>query len=334
MTWTHDGLWQKTKVYVKRTFDLDRDSPLFPFWAILSLEMLARAALAKVHPVLLADPTGGENILYACGFPSPKAPKSIPAKTVFSRCQKVVADFTEEEFKICMTLVDRRNQELHTGAASFEDFPTTIWLADFFRISELLLRSQGLELSDLFDEDEAKAAQVMIEASRNKARKKASDQIAAAKRTFQALPEQERNNLRGSASAKAKQARRLFGKLISCPACDSEAVITGENVRSTEPRLEEGLIIQETVMIPTLLRCFSCQLELNGHSLLHGAQLGGQYTVRKELDLLNTITLTLLSISIQLTISIQIMAMTELLMYRKGLIKLAATLARNVEHAI
>ncbi len=57
--WSHDGLWAKAVIYAQRATDEDRDGPLFPLWATLALEFVARACLAKVHPALLADPREG-----------------------------------------------------------------------------------------------------------------------------------------------------------------------------------------------------------------------------------------------------------------------------------
>ncbi len=46
-SWSYDSLWQKTKLYVQRALEAEREGPLFPFWAILALELLGRATLAK-----------------------------------------------------------------------------------------------------------------------------------------------------------------------------------------------------------------------------------------------------------------------------------------------
>jgi hypothetical protein len=61
--WSSDALWNKAKLYIGPAFTGDRDSETFPFFAAIGLEFLARAALARVHPSLLADPQDGNNIL-------------------------------------------------------------------------------------------------------------------------------------------------------------------------------------------------------------------------------------------------------------------------------
>src|SRR5258708_31250076 len=145
MSWSYDSLWQKTREYMQKALDEDRDGPLFPFWSTLALELLCRATLAKIHPALLADPQG-DNILYAFGYGTVKNPKSIPSKTLFLRCQAVVTEFTDEDVKFCMSMVERRNAELHSGSSAFDDLPTSFWMARYFRVCKILLSFQSRDL--------------------------------------------------------------------------------------------------------------------------------------------------------------------------------------------
>jgi hypothetical protein len=212
MMWSFDSLWQKSKLYMQRALAAEREGPLFPFWATLALEFLGRATLAQIHPTLLADPgdQAGDNLFYACGHTSPKQPRSIMAKTVFLRCQRVVADFTNNEGEFCLALIDWRNRELHTGDAAFEDSGTQFWLADFYRIAKLLLNGMGKTLSDFVGAGEAGAAEEMILAVEGKAKKAALDAIAAAKRAFEAL---ERSLRKMSARSKAQPKPSNSGSL-------------------------------------------------------------------------------------------------------------------------
>src|SRR5216683_2232227 len=192
MTWSYAELLAKAKVYVERAMAEDREGPLFPFWAALGLELMARATLARVHPALLADPTDGSNLMYAFGYPTTGRPKSIPAKTLFLRCQTVVPNFTKSEFDSCMSLVERRNEELHTGAPAFDDFPTSLWLADFFRVTALMLDAQKLKLTDLFSGDDAKAAEKMMAKAEKDEIGRVKKLVAAAVTVFEALSEAEK----------------------------------------------------------------------------------------------------------------------------------------------
>lgn len=68
MDWSSESLYNKARLYAQRAHDEPVESALFGFWMSLSLELLARASLAQIHPVLLADPKEQDNIHYAFGI--------------------------------------------------------------------------------------------------------------------------------------------------------------------------------------------------------------------------------------------------------------------------
>jgi hypothetical protein len=282
MYWSYDKLWQKTKVYADRTMRERREGPIFPFWASLTLEFLARAALARVHPVLLADPRGEESVLYAFGYPA-KAPVSVSMKTVLSRCKVIVKGFTDEEGKVASALSQLRNDELHTGHPAFEDFPTRLWLADFFRISKLLLVHQGKTLEDLFGLEEATAAETMIAAADKEIANEAKKLLGKAQKEFEKLSEAEKNATRQRGLKEAQKILSVSGVLASCPACKAEGLIKGKVISKSEPRLEDDDIIIDTIILPTTLKCYSCGLELPTHGHLHALDLGGQLTTESRI---------------------------------------------------
>lgn len=101
--WTYEKLWLKAKLYLQKALAEDREGETFPLWASISLEFICRATLAKIHPVLLADPREGENILYVFGYQKKPnyIPISIPTKTVLERLEVVVPNFTNNEKDFC-----------------------------------------------------------------------------------------------------------------------------------------------------------------------------------------------------------------------------------------
>src|SRR6185312_3684295 len=156
--WDQDVLWEKTKLYVARAASEEQEGPLFPFWSILALELLARTVLASIHPALLAHPQDGGNVLYAFGFGQPTRPRSIPAATVFRRCAVIIDDFTEGDVNGAIGLIELRNEELHSGGTPFAGLKTGVWLPDYYRLASTLLAALGKTLVDLFGEEEARAA--------------------------------------------------------------------------------------------------------------------------------------------------------------------------------
>ncbi len=283
MDWSQDSLWNKAKLYAERAFSERRTSSLFPLLATIALEFLGRATLAKVNPVLLADPRGDDHILYACGYGSGKMPKSVSATTVFRRCQSIIPDFTQADLKSVMILMDKRNAELHSGELPYEDFPTQLWLTNYFRVCRLLLDFLGFSLEELFGEEDGRTAYQMIEAAAENRKAKVLKRIAAHRTIF------------GDWSAEEQQEKRETGKMrlvpvghpskeVSCPSCGSRCRITGEEVRAID-RLEDDELVREIIVLPTYLHCLVCNLELRGYEALQIAELGGQFTVEKPIEL-------------------------------------------------
>src|SRR5690606_13637190 len=119
MSWNRDALWNKAKLFFERAFQEERGSPLFGLWAAMGMELLVRSAVAHVSPLLLAEPDREQrNILHAFQAAS-GSPKSITAIQSVLLCRTLVPDFTEAELKSASALLNRRNDELHTGEAAF-----------------------------------------------------------------------------------------------------------------------------------------------------------------------------------------------------------------------
>lgn len=148
MDWGFDALYGKACTYVTRAHDEPVDSSLFGFWMSLALELLCRAALAKIHPVLLADPTNEGNIQYVFGINPKSNPKSVQAKTVFARCSVFIPGFTDKMSTHCLIMADRRNSELHSGAAAFENVDNSTWLPATLEVIEVLLKHMGVSIED------------------------------------------------------------------------------------------------------------------------------------------------------------------------------------------
>jgi hypothetical protein len=278
---SRDSLWQKAKLYARRAMATPREDATFGLWATLALEFLARSTIAFVHPVLVADPQEPQYLLYAFGFRTDRGPRSIPAKAVFARCEAMIPDFTDTERIFAMTLVERRNAELHSGSPAFHEYPSSEWLADYFRVCEVLLAFQGRALGHLIGAEEAKTARRLIRASESNVRGTVLGEIARCREAFEALDpgDQTARSAEGQLTAQASVLGRALGRRYRCPACNSFGAQLGQRVRASDPVAEEDIILIRTVVLPTRFRCYACGLRLRNHAQLHFAGLGDQFTV-------------------------------------------------------
>src|SRR6185312_4835936 len=101
---------------------MDEDEPRSfdeqAMWAALALELLAKAALAHVSPLLVAEPAvDGKNVLIALGVIKGDARfTTVQATTVFKRCHLAFKPFSLDE---ACKISEARNEYLHGSGVGF-----------------------------------------------------------------------------------------------------------------------------------------------------------------------------------------------------------------------
>ncbi len=284
--WDEQLLWTKAKSYIDLAFKSDRESWLFPFWATLALELLARCAISHIHPTLLANTNerDGRHLVYALNR-VPKAknyvPKSIDSADVFLRCEEILTGFTKEHHVFCTGMIGRRNEEVHSGGTPFLDLSIQAWLPRYYECCSVLLAFMEKNLVDFVGKQEAGAAVKMIKAVSDDAAKEVNGEIKAFKKVWEA---KEKSEQQAAAKRAADLSRRSLGHVVLCPACGSQALLQGEEVSALPNQLDGDFIVSKTVMLPTAFECKACGLTIKGHNKLHAAGFGSTFTRTEHYD--------------------------------------------------
>lgn len=285
MSWERDPLWAKARLYFERAFAESPDDPRFGLWCSLALELLARAALASVSPTLLAEPDRDHKfLLHALNRGSEKTPRrSISTSQVFDLCAKLFDDFSKEDQIAAMALVNRRNDELHTGTSAFDEYPSKLWLTGFYRICWALADAMGESLDTLFGAEEGKAARQMLDETQEEVKKQVLNTISAHREVFSLKPEPDR---RAAAEFSEKEGDRLAHERhhrVTCPTCGSVATVQGEPFGQEHvTHTDDGIIEVRQTISPRTFACSACGLKLKSYAELDAAQLGGHYTRTTE----------------------------------------------------
>lgn len=283
MTWERKPLWDKATLFMGRAMEQDREQETFGLWAAMGLELLARSALAKVSPTLLAEPEKDHrNVLHALGLGSGNPPKSIATAQVLALCRSLIADFTEAEMKAASALIGRRNEELHTGAASFLNFQTQTWLPAFYRCCKVLAEFQGESLTSLLGPDEAQVAEKTLKETENNLLDKIKSLIAAHKKVFDAKEVGERERLAAEAEEQGLRLSHQKHHRVKCPACTCTATVQGDAYGGEHVKHGDGCIIVRQNVVPTRFSCSACGLKLSGYGELLSAGLADHFTHRTE----------------------------------------------------
>ncbi|MCA1403050.1 hypothetical protein I6F26_00315 [Ensifer sp. IC3342] len=277
-TWHPDALYTKAQRYIENMHSVESDQWEHALWSSFALEFLARAALANVSPALLADnKEGWTSLFHSLGFQpiEPKfTPKSIPVSDVFRRLSSIITEFTKEHADFGILHTGRRNSELHSGEAAFEDIDASVWHPNFYVTCQILLGSMGMSLEDVIGTEEADIAAKLIAAAADESAKSVLGDVARHKSDWDNLPPEQKETLAKSAKV---WATRYTGHRVACPACGSTALVVGEAVAVPVRKLEEDEIVETQEYLPSRFECVACRLKISGLSRLTVVGLSARY---------------------------------------------------------
>lgn len=284
MSWERDPLWAKAKLFFERAFHEDRDDPRFGLWCSLALELLARAALSSISPALLAAPEKNhKNLIHALGLnPDISNRRSIGAVQVFTLCQSLFEQFTADDFGVSISLLGRRNEELHSGSSAFEAYPPRMWLSRFYRACQSLSEILDESLDTLFGEEEAKAAEETRAESMEKVKSQVQSKIATHRKVFESKGPNEQEMAKQIAIEAGQKLAFQRHHRVDCPACGCVATVQGEVFGQEKVTSLGDVIVVRQPVAPRKFECTSCGLRLNGYAQLEEAGLGGHYTRKTE----------------------------------------------------
>ncbi len=274
--WSTEALFDKALLYAEEMEDYTADDWQFGLWSSLALELIARAALANISAMLLADGRNWRNVHHALGYPPTKTgfvPISINTTLVFSILQELLPDFTHELATSCLQHCSRRNAELHTAEEAFAKLGTSEWLAKFYASCDVLLKSMGKTLDDMFEDP--KSVRDMISSLQDKAAMAVKRDIAQYQELWANKSPEER--LQSVAQADA-WATRHAGHRAICPACGSTGLTRGLGQGPVSTEIAEDVVVQKQTTLPSTFECIACGLKIAGLSKLLASGLGDAFT--------------------------------------------------------
>jgi hypothetical protein len=284
--WDAEALYAKAQRYVERMQSEASDDPAHALWSSFALELLARASLANISPALLAEVSerNWQHLFHSLGFTptEPKfSPRSICIVEVFKRIKEIVPEFDNELESFCVAHTGRRNAELHSGATPFDGTEGSGWHAKFYRSCIILLRTMGYELDEFIGEEEVAVAEKLISALKDETAKSIRGDVAAHLKVWDAKPEPERKSLSLSASA---WATKQTGHRVKCPACKSDALVSGEPAAAPHKTIKDDEITETQEYLPNQFQCIACGLKVAGLSKLTAIDLSARYKKTRNYD--------------------------------------------------
>lgn len=293
----HEALWTKAKLFLNRAMDDDpRSFDEQALWAALALELLAKAALARVSPLLIAEPNEeGTNLLIATGLVKGDARfTSVRAKTLMARCHKAFKPFDQSE---AMKIINGRNEYLHSSGAGFMAIPPQAWWPRYWAQAAILVTALDRDLDELVGSHREPVVVKYLEQNAKNIEQRVEALLERAK-------QRRRQWLDGTLPAKVaaewKTGQYLSATLdhsvaADCPACGSTGLLEGDELVNEEINYPSALSLTEdgdqwgdgsvTLSIAAdHFSCPGCQLVLNGYELLKQVGLNIVFDVQGDID--------------------------------------------------
>lgn len=280
MSWEREPLFSKAKLFFEKAYNENKDEPYFGLYCALGLELLARSAISHVSPTLLAEPNKDhQNLLHALNLGSAKSQrKSIGIFQVLQLCQRLIADFTESNIKAAKAIVNRRNEEVHSGTAAFDEYPTQKWIVEFYKCCRILAEFQGESLNSLFGEEIEEEAKLILEEIEEEVFGKTRDLMAAHKKVFENKEPDTQSTLKEEAEKVGNSLSYRGYHRVDCPACGCMGTVFGEPYGKQKVEHKDDEIVVRQSILPTKYKCSACELKLTGYSALKAADIANHYT--------------------------------------------------------
>ncbi|MFB7169851.1 hypothetical protein ACFCYM_03325 [Streptomyces sp. NPDC056254] len=283
----HEALWTKAKLFINRAMDDDgiRSFDEQALWAALALELLGKSALARVSPLLIAEPSeDGANLLIASGLVEGDARFiSVRAKTIFSRCQRSFKPFNSAE---ASKITNARNEYLHGAGAGFVALPPKAWWPRFWSQAAILISALDKDIEDFVGADREEVVTSHLSQNAKNVEHRTEALIERAK---QRLAQYRSGALSAKVAAEWKREVDLTAGFNhrcfhGCPACDSEGILEGHVVSDSEVEYEQVSEDDFDVLVTLTVgseyfSCQTCRLILDNYEFIVQAGLPEDFEV-------------------------------------------------------
>lgn len=277
----HRAFWMKAKLFLNHAMDQDehRNFDERALWASLALELLAKAALARISPLLIADPSEeGTNLLMASGLIDGDARfNSVRAQTIYKRCHKAFKPFNERE---ALAITRARNEYLHGTDIGFTGIPPEAWWPRYWAQASILVNALDTDLDSLVGSSRTAIVENYLAQNTRNIEHRVEMLISRAQ---QRLAQYRSGSLPTRVADEWDRQTNLTAGLSHsteevCPVCGDTGVLEGEEVLSSETQYEQVREEDFDVWVDLTIgadyfSCSTCKLIINGYELLKAANL-------------------------------------------------------------
>ena len=278
-----EALYQKAKLYINKYENTNKTDSWRTFWMVLSLEFLLRSSLAKISPVLVADNKHEISLLAAVGRRYSSDPlKSIGVGQVIDRIKNIQFDgFTDDIAKKSRTLMELRNDELHSGVSRFCDEKKSV-ISDYYTISNILLKFLDKPIDKFFEPSEYSLVKIYLKNIDADVKKRVDAQLIYRQEEYNALTKATQDD-RIKNSISVRDTNKPY-KTTKCLACNNDVLIEGKLLKVESEKMEDGMVKQTILCVPDSLKCYCCEFHLDNINEFKALNLADAFNYDLEID--------------------------------------------------
>lgn len=290
--WDSDALFLKAKLFLNHAMDDDepRDFHERALWASLALELLAKSALARVSPVLIAVPNEeGNSLLVASGLVDGDVRfTSVQAKTLFSRCAKAFKPFSDKE---AQAIASARNEYLHGATPTFTTIPPEAWWPRYWTQAHILVNACDSDLDDLVGPQRSGQVEKWLERNQKNIEHRLEMLVERARQRLSRYRTGQMRVDEATEWARTRDGELRAGLAYSatedCPACGADGLLEGEDVEDAEHQYERIAEDDyddwmELTVSSDFFSCDQCRLVLDSYDLVAAADLSSSFSATTE----------------------------------------------------
>lgn len=290
--WDSGGLFLKAKLFINHALDDDRASEERMLWASLALELLAKAALSRVSPVLIATPSEeGNSLLVATGLIDGDVRfRSIQAKTLFTRCAKAFKPFNEGE---ALEIAQARNAYLHTATPTITKLPESNWWPRYWAQAHILITASNRELDEFVGSDRVDEVEKHLAQNQKNLEDQAAMLLQRAVQQYSRFKADEMHAKELHEWVNFRPALTysdfIYHEPYPCIICEGMGELGGDEISEATPHHDEvpGHGWQswvELTVYSDFFGCENCHLVLDRHELIQIAELPETFTAEGEIE--------------------------------------------------
>lgn len=287
----HADLWVKAKLFINRALvsDGSRDFEERAFWAAAALELLAKAALARVSPLLIIPPDAeGKNVLAALGVivydGSPI--ETVPAKALWARSERAFRPFAQKEASLISA---GRNEYVHGSGTGLPNMPETVWWGRYWNLASILVVALDQDLEAFVGSSRLSQVEGYLQGHKAHIKEHVDSLLA---RSQQRLTQRDNPAIAAGLRDELARAQDLTASLMyeypqDCPACDAIGLLEGEESGNREVDWGDdpwSTPISTVEVYADYFSCPNCRLVLNRAELIEQAGLPATFFKEEEYE--------------------------------------------------